>query len=191
MEELIEKIKSSQSLSQEAEDYLYAISTKESFAKGEILIRQGQRVKNIYFVTDGCLRSYCYDKNGKEHTLQFAIKNWWMSDFMAIYSNQIATLTVESITDCKVIEFNAKELEEIYNLYPEFETFQRKNLERHLVSMHKRILNQLQLTAEERYDLFLEQYPDIEQHTPNYHIASYLGITQQSLSRVRVEKTKK
>ena len=74
---------------------------------------------------------------------------------------------------------------------PEFETFQRKNLERHLVSMHKRILNQLQLTAEERYDLFLEQYPDIEQHTPNYHIASYLGITQQSLSRIRVEKTKK
>ena len=104
---------------------------------------------------------------------------------------KIATLTVESITDCKVIEFNAKELEEIYNLYPEFETFQRKNLERHLVSMHKRILNQLQLTAEERYDLFLEQYPDIEQHTPNYHIASYLGITQQSLSRIRVEKTKK
>ncbi|MDC1431002.1 cyclic nucleotide-binding domain-containing protein, partial [Bacteroidia bacterium] len=82
MEELIEKIKSSQSLSQEAEDYLYSISTNKTFAKGEILIRQGQRVKNIYFVTDGCLRSYCYDKNGKEHTLQFAIKKWWISDYI-------------------------------------------------------------------------------------------------------------
>jgi CRP-like cAMP-binding protein len=98
---------------------------------------------------------------------------------------------VESITDCKVIEFNAKELDEIYTLYPEFESFQRNNLERHVVSLHKRILNQLQLTAPERYDLFLKQYPEIEQYTPNYHIASYLGITQQSLSRIRVERAKK
>ncbi|MEN8793999.1 MAG: Crp/Fnr family transcriptional regulator [Flavobacteriales bacterium] len=191
MKELISKIKSSIPLSQKAEEYVCSISKERNISKGETLIREGQKVRKTYFVNEGCLRSFCTDKTGKEHTLQFAIKNWWMSDFMAIYSNQIATLTVESITDCKVIEFNAKELEEIYNLYPEFETFQRKNLERHLVSMHKRILNQLQLTAEERYDLFLEQYPDIEQHTPNYHIASYLGITQQSLSRIRVEKTKK
>ncbi len=191
MKELISKLKSSIPLSQKAEEYVYAISKERNISKGETLIREGQKVRKTYFVTEGCLRSFCTDKTGKEHTLQFAIKNWWMSDFMAIYSNQIATLTVESITDCKVIEFNAKELEEIYTLYPEFETFQRKNLERHVVSMHKRILNQLQLTAEERYDLFLQQYPDIEQHTPNYHIASYLGITQQSLSRIRVEKTKK
>ena len=79
----------------------------------------------------------------------------------------------------------------IYSIFPEFEAFQRKNLERHVVSLHKRILNQLQLTAPERYDLFLKQYPDIEQYTPNYHIASYLGITQQSLSRIRVKNAKK
>ena len=65
------------------------------------------------------------------------------------------------------------------------------NLERHVVSLHKRILNQLELTASERYYLFLEQYPDIEKYAPNYHIASYLGITQQSLSRIRIENTKK
>jgi len=59
------------------------------------------------------------------------------------------------------------------------------------VSLHKRILNQLQLTAPERYDLFLTQYPDIEKYTRNYHIASFLGITQESLSRIRVEKAKK
>ena len=60
-----------------------------------------------------------------------------------------------------------------------------------VVTLHKRILNQLQLTASERYDLFLEQYPDIEEYTRNYHIASYLGITQESLSRIRVEKVKR
>jgi CRP-like cAMP-binding protein len=76
-------------------------------------------------------------------------------------------------------------------LFPEYEHFQRNLLEGHVVSLHKRILNQLQLTASERYDLFLEQYPDIEEFTRNYHIASYLGITQESLSRIRVEKLKK
>ena len=89
------------------------------------------------------------------------------------------------------IEFDSKKLNNIFIPFPEFESFQRNLLERHVVSLHQRILNQLQLTAAERYDLFLEQYPDIEQFIRNYHIASYLGITQESLSRIRVEKNKK
>lgn len=191
MEDLINKIKSSTTLSSKAEKYVVSIAKEMSVYKGDVLIRQGQAVKNTYFVKDGCLRAYCIDKNGKEHTLQFAIKNWWISDFIAIYNNELSTLTVECIADSNIIEFNAKLLDKIYSKFPEFEAFQRKNLERHVVSLHKRILNQLQLTAPERYELFLNQYPDIEQYTPNYHIASYLGITQQSLSRIRVEKSKK
>lgn len=191
MEHFINKIKSSLLLSTEAEEYLYSISKEKTVTKGEVLIREGQTVKKTFFVTDGCLRSFCTDKSGKEHTLQFAIKEWWISDFTAIYNNEPATLTVESIKDSKVIEFNASKLNNIFSQFPEFEVFQRKNLENHVVSLHKRILNQLQLTARERYDLFVEQYKDIEQYTPNYHIASYLGITQQSLSRIRVERAKK
>lgn len=191
MEELINKIKNTIPLSSLAQEYLLSISKEKTFSKGDVLIHQGQTVKKIYFVTGGCLRSFCIDKNGKEHTLQFAIKNWWISDYIAIHSDELATLTVECLTESTVIEFNAKELDEIHFRFPEFEAFQRKNLERHIVSLHKRILNQLQLTAAERYDLFLNQYPDIEQHTRNYHIASYLGITQESLSRIRVEKAKK
>ncbi len=191
MKELINKIRGSIHLSSEAEEYLYAISKEKALPKGEILIREGQTVNKIFFVTGGCLRSYCVDKDGKEHTLIFAIKNWWMSDYIAIHSNEVATLTVECLTDSNIIEFNAKKLNAIHSLFPEFEPFQRNNLERHVVSLHKRILNQLQLSAPERYDLFLEQYPDVEQYTRNYHIASYLGITQQSLSRIRVEKAKK
>lgn len=191
MEELIKKIKGSIHLSSEAEEYLQSISKRRTVSKGSILIREGQSVNKIYFVTDGCLRSYCIDKNGKEHTLQFAIKNWWISDYIAIHNNESATLTVECLKESSVIEFNAKKLNGILTLFPEYEPFQRNLLERHVVSLHKRILNQLQLTASERYDLFLEQYPDIEQYTRNYHIASYLGITQESLSRVRVDKVKK
>jgi CRP-like cAMP-binding protein len=191
LQNLINKIKNSISLSAPAEEYIYSISREKKVSKGEVLIREGQTVNKTFFVTQGSLRSFCVDKEGKEHTLQFAIKDWWISDFMAIYNNEPASLTVECITDATVIEFNAQKLDEIYLQFPEFEAFQRKNLERHVVSLHKRILNQLQLTALERYNLFLEQYPNIEQHVPNYHIASYLGITQQSLSRVRAEKSKK
>ncbi len=191
MKELIKKIKSSQDLSQEAENYLYAISKKKTFPKGAILIRQGQRVNKIYFVIDGSLRSYCMDKSGKEHTLQFGIKDWWISDYIAIHNNESATLTVECLKESTVIEFDAKKLNNIFTKFPEYEPFQRNLLERHVVSLHQRILNQLQLTAAERYDLFLEQYADIEQSARNYHIASYLGITKESLSRIRVEKNKK
>lgn len=191
MQDLINKIKKSINVSSDAEEYISSISKVRRFTKGSILIQEGQKVNKTYFVLEGALRSYCVDKEGKEHTLQFAIKDWWISDFTAIYGNGIASLTVECIADSEVIEFNAQKLNEIYNQFPEFEAFQRKNLEQHVVSLHKRILNQLQLTAQERYNLFLEQYPNIEQHVANYHIASYLGITQQSLSRVRAEIAKK
>ncbi|MDF1868641.1 MAG: Crp/Fnr family transcriptional regulator, partial [Saprospiraceae bacterium] len=162
MKELIKNIKSRIQLSFEAEEYLFSISKKKTFSKGAVLIRQGQNVNKIYFVTDGCLRSYCIDKNGKEHTLQFAIKNWWISDYIAIHNNESATLTVECLKKSSVIEFNAKKLNGIFKLFPEYEPFQRNLLERHVVSLHRRILNQLQLTASERYDLFLDQYPNIE-----------------------------
>lgn len=191
MKELIKKIRSSIKLSLEAEEYLYSISKKKAFPKGAVLIRQGEHVNKVYFVTKGSLRSYCIDKNGKEHTLQFAIKNWWISDYIAIHNKEAAILTIECLKESEVIEFNAEKLDEMLTLFPEYEPFQRNLLERHVVSLHKRILNQLRLTAPERYELFLEQYPDIEQYTRNYHIASYLGITQESLSRIRVEKNKK
>jgi CRP-like cAMP-binding protein len=191
LKNLINKIKINLDLSAEAEEFLYSISKERTLPKGEVLIRQGQVVKKTFFVTEGCLRSYCIDKMGKEHTLLFAIKDWWISDYIAIHTDELATLTVECLAESKVIEFNAKELDEIHARFPEFEPYQRHNLERHVVSLHKRILNQLQLSAVERYDLFLKQYPDIEKNTRNFHIASYLGITQQSLSRIRVEKAKK
>ena len=191
MKELIKKIKETIPLSLKAENYLISISKEKAVPKGSILIHQGQTVDKIFFVTGGCLRSYCIDKHGKEHTLHFAIKDNWISDYIAFHENKNATLTIECLTESNVIEFRAKEIMGMLTLFPELEPFQRGNLERLFVSLQKRILNQLQLSAAERYDLFLEEYSDVEQHTRNYHIASYLGVTQESLSRIRVEKAKK
>ncbi|OHX64823.1 hypothetical protein NH26_24065 [Flammeovirga pacifica] len=178
-------------LSEEAEAQVYKIAKTRNLAKGDILIREGEKVNKSFFVLDGCIRSFSNNNTGREHTLQFAIKDWWVSDFTALYNNSIASLTVECIKEAKVIEFNTDDLNEIYHLFPEFERYQRKNLERYAMNLNHRILNQLQLSASDRYDLFLKQYADIEQYISNYHIASYLGITQQSLSRIRLEKTKK
>lgn len=190
MQVLINSIKQSIPLSHEAEEYLKSIAVERVVPKGTIFFREGDNVRNIYYIIDGCLRSFCTDNKGKEHTLQFGVKHWWISDYIAVHTNEMATLTLQSLTESTLIEFDAKKLNGILTLFPEYEPFQRNLLERHIVSLHKRILNQLQLTAAERYDLFLTQYPDIEQYARNYHIASYLGITQESLSRVRVEKTR-
>ncbi|MEM6736181.1 MAG: Crp/Fnr family transcriptional regulator [Bacteroidota bacterium] len=188
MNELIEKLKSNIALSTEAEEYLISISTVKEYSKGEIVIRQGDPITKVLFVLDGCLRSFCTDKTGKDHTLLFAIKDWWISDYIAIHSEEPASLSVECLNDSRLIAFNSRKLMESLSLFPEFQPFQRKLLERHMVSLHKRILNHLQLSASERYDLFLKQYPDIEQFTSNYHIASYLGIAKESLSRIRAKK---
>jgi CRP-like cAMP-binding protein len=188
MENLFKVIRNSISLKPDAEKYLKSISKIIKVPKDSILIREGQVVNKTYFVIEGCLRSYCIDKNAKEHTLQFAIKNWWMSDYIAIHTDRTAVLTIESISDATLIEFDFNKLNETLVLFPEFEEYQRKNLERHTVSLQKRILSQLQLTAAERYNLFIQDYKEIEQHAPNYHIASYLGITQESLSRIRAKQ---
>jgi CRP-like cAMP-binding protein len=103
LKDLIDKIKSRLHLRPEAEEFIYSISKEITLPKGEDLIRQAQVVKKTFFVTSGCLRSYCIDKNGKEHTLLFAIKDWWISDYIAIHNDELATLTVECLTESKVI----------------------------------------------------------------------------------------
>lgn len=188
MKELIKKIKDSIPLSKEAEEYLFSISNERTVPKGSVLIRQGRPVDMVFFVTEGCLRSFFIDRHGKEHTLHFAIQNNWISDYIAIHSNESATLTVECLTESSIIEFDTEKIYGMLTRFPELEPFQRANLERLFISLQKRIINQLHLSAAERYDLFLEEYPDVEQHIPNYHIASYLGITQESLSRIRANK---
>lgn len=191
MEHLINYLKEVIPVSPQAENFITLISKKINCVKGEILLREGQSVNKMYFVIDGCLRSYCTDKNGKEHTLQFAIKNWWISDYSAITTKRPSQLNIECLKDGQLIEINAQDMEKLRTIYPEFADVQRKNTEAHLVSLQERILSQLQLSGTERYNIFLKKHPDMEQSIRNYHIASYLGITQESLSRIRAEKARK
>ena len=186
MDQLFEYISKRIDLSNEVKEFTRSISSSRKLLKGDILISENQLVNKTYFVLDGCLRSYVLDSSGKEHTLQFALKNDWISDYIAIFNNEKSVQTVECIVDSHVVETSVIEgIENIFLKFPQIESMHRKNLERHVVSLQKRILNQLQLNSSENYIQFLKQYPGIENYALNYHIASYLGITTQSLSRIR------
>ena len=186
MDQLFEYISKRIDLSNEVKEFTRSISSSRKLLKGDILISENQLVNKTYFVLDGCLRSYVLDSSGKEHTLQFALKNDWISDYIAIFNKEKSIQTVECIVDSHIVETSVIEgIENIFLKFPQIESMHRKNLERHVVSLQKRILNQLRLKSSDSYIQFLKQYPGIEKYALNYHIASYLGITTQSLSRIR------
>lgn len=155
--------------------------------KGERLVEIGNNVDCQYFIISGCLRSFYVDKNGKEHTAQFGIYDWWISDYTAFFSQEKAIMNVEVIKDADLLKISIEDLNYLYKAIPKIETFFRKRAEWSCTTMQKRILSYLSLNASERYLSFLNDYPEVEQNVKNYHIASYLGITTESLSRIRKE----
>ena len=170
-------------------EYILSISLQKKIQKGDILISQGNKIKFIYFVEDGCLRSYSLDKDGKEHTLQFAIKNWWISDFTAINNNILSELSVECVQEANIIQISLDDFYQALKRFPELDKIHKKNLENRISSLERRILDQLMLTALQRYEEFKKKYSDIEPLIPNYCIASYLGMAKESLSRIRIKNS--
>lgn len=167
--------------------FIESIFHKVVVKKGEILIQPGDKVESQYYILEGCLRAFHTDKQGKEYTIQFGIKDWWMSDFTAFFSGEKAILTVEALEDSIIYKINRQDKEYLYNEIPKIDRFFRIKLERAFAAFQKRILAGISKSAKERYHNFLATYPDIEKHLKNYHIASFLGITTESLSRIRKE----
>jgi len=159
--------------------------------KGDILLTPGQFVPYQYFVFDGCLRTYFITETGKEYTLQFAVKDWWITDYTAFFTGEKSIFHVDCVKDSTIYKISKESMEQLYVEVPQIETFFRVKMERFFGSYQKRILSDLALTAEEKYIRFIKSYPDIEKHIKNYHLASYLGITTESLSRVRSDISKK
>tara|TARA_R110002051_G_scaffold87202_1_gene153374 strand:+ start:162 stop:746 length:585 start_codon:yes stop_codon:yes gene_type:complete len=176
--------------SQEEIDFICAKFLKVTYTKGDVLIAPNTDVIHQFYVFNGCLRAFFNDKSGKEHTVQFAIKSWWITDYASYFNLEKSMLTIECIKDSVVFKISKEDLEEIYILYPKVHFFVRKKLERGYASSFIRILKNLSQTATERYLQFIDKYPDIEKNVKNYHIASYLGITTESLSRIRKKNQK-
>lgn len=190
MNELLDYFKQTISISSEIENKLSEVIKEKTFVKGEIILSDNSIKKEHIFVASGCLRSFYKTENGKEYTIQFAINNWWISDYMTLYSDAKSSISIESLTPSKVFILDKNNVDKLYKEHPAFEAFQRKNFEKRIAILQKRILSLLTLSASDKYDQFLKDYSDFEKIIPNYQIASYLGITPQSLSRIRKERIK-
>lgn len=172
-------------LSHEEWKYLAEKFKRIELKKGEHLLRGGNIVEHTYYIYSGCMRNYFLDKSGKEHTFQFAVRDWWISDFHALYHQSNASMNIEAIQDTVVFALPVTSFEEMCVKIRSVEVFHRRKLQGAFASFQRRIIENMSMTAKERYISFIERYPDIEKNVKNYHIASFLGITSESLSRIR------
>ena len=190
MNELVAYFKKAVTISPEIENKLHEIAQEKNLVKGELILAENSLKKEQIFVVSGCLRSFYKTADGKEHTVQFAIKNWWISDYSTLYTGDKSIVSIESLTHSKVLVIPNSKVDKFYMEFPQFEIFQRKNFEKRIAALQKRIVHLLALTAAEKYNQFLHEYTEFEKIIPNYQIASYLGITPQSLSRIRRKRVK-
>lgn len=171
---------------QEIEEFT-GILVKRKISKKQFLIQPGDKVFEEFYVVKGCLKAYYLDKNGDKHILQFAVEDWWISDFEAFFNDLPAQLHIECLEDSVLLGIHKDSLETLYQRIPQFERFFRIKTTNAFVSLRSRILSSLQKNSKQRYIEFCEDYPNIAQRVANYHIANYLGIKPESLSRIRKE----
>ena len=153
--------------------------------KGQFLLRAGEVSRYLAFVEKGCLRQYSIDSKGEEHVVQFAIEDWWISDMYSSLTGAPATYNIDALEDSEVLLLDTALQEKLCTEIPPFERFFRLLLQGSFVAKERRITAALSLSAEEQYLSLLEMYPELFQRVPQNQIASYLGITPQSLSRIR------
>lgn len=169
---------------EETETFLSFLSVVE-VSKRKRLVEPGSYIQNEYFVIKGCLKGYYLDDNGDKHIIQFAIENWWIGDFDAFYNQVPSKLHVEAIEDSTLLAITFDDLQQLFKSIPKFERYFRILVTGAFISLRGRILSTLQKSTKERYLEFCKTYPNIEQRVANYDIANYLGVSAQSLSRIR------
>ena len=189
MEPIIQEIFKDSAFAKNEIQHILSKVQKVRLKKREFLLKAGEEVNAIHYIHNGCLRTYFIDAAGKEHTLQFAIKGWWISDYIALYGrdNIKSVSYIECIKEATLIKISKKDFDTLCHEIPAISRFYIRKLESAFATFQKRILENLTLSAKERYINFVNTYPNIEQNVKNYHIASFLGITTESLSRIRKE----
>jgi CRP-like cAMP-binding protein len=172
-------------LTSEEEQYFTSILKLKKLKKKQYLLQEGDVSRHQYFVEKGCLRTYTVDEKGQEHIIQFAIEDWWTGDMYSFLTQTPARYTIDAIEDSELLCIEKKALEELYIKVPKFEKFFRHLLQNAFVSLQERIITNLSQPADERYCTFINKYSAMEKRLPLKQIASYLGITPESLSRIR------
>jgi CRP-like cAMP-binding protein len=158
--------------------------TFKKLRKHQFLVQEGDHTAHEYWVVSGCLKSSYADADGKEHILQFAPEGWWIADFPAYFRQQPATLTIDCLESAEVLALSLASREALCKEFRVMEHFFRRKLTSGFVSLQERVLSMQRLSAAERYAQFLALYPNLLQRVPKRLVASYIGVSRETLSRL-------
>lgn len=153
--------------------------------KKQWLVTPGEYCKTEFFVNKGCFRAYYVDEQGNQHIIKFASEGWWVTDIESLFTGTPATLYIEALEDGEVIVLPRSVQEELYETIPQLNKYFRLVYQKALSNTSARLLRTISGTAEQHYQQFIQQYPDMEQRMPQYMIASYLGVTPEFLSKIK------
>ncbi|QTN39813.1 Crp/Fnr family transcriptional regulator [Cryomorphaceae bacterium] len=159
--------------------------------KRQFLVQPNFTATHRHYVVDGAFRAYVVGEKGTDHTISFAIDDWWITDYNSYIFQRPATMFVVALEDSVIMRLSFAQEQQLKKGRHNFETAFRKMAERGLAFYQRRIISNLTMNAEERYDHFLQTYPEIVQRVPQYAMASYLGMTTEFLSKIRNHKVKR
>jgi len=178
-------------LTPEEEEHLKSFLRHRKLRKRQYLLQAGDPSLYETFVIKGCLKSYSVDNDGTEHIVQFAMENWWIGDLYSFLSGAPASLNIDAIEDSEVFCIEKNDLARLYLEIPKFDRLFRILFQNAFVAQQRRILSKNSQTAEEQYLEFISKYPTLEQRVPQHQIASYLGLSPETISRIRKQQSKK
>ena len=185
-EELILKnISKHITLDEKEKQFFISLLHYRKLKKGEILLNFGEVSKYNYFIISGCLRNYSIDEYGGEHIISFAPADWWTSDLYSYLTETPSELIIDALLPTEIFEIRKEDMENIFTSIPKFERFFRILFQNSIVNHLLRIKEVMSIPAEERYLQFIKRYPNIYKEIPLKHIASYLGISPEFLSKIR------
>lgn len=155
------------------------------YKKKEILLTEGQRCFEKFFIVSGCVQLCYLKQNGTEQTIDFAIENWWTSDFTAFLKGGIAQFSIRATEDTEVLCISADAQRELLKQIPELNAYFHHVFQRAYAASQMRIRYLFEFSKEELYQHFLKHFPDFIQCVPQYLLASFLGFTPEYLSELR------
>ena len=164
---------------------IVAYSAVKKLRRHQYLLQEGNIANTENFVVKGCLRSYEVNEKGHEHVIQFSVEDWWVGDLVSFLSGEPSNYNIDCLEDSELIQFTKPNLDALYDDVPMVERYFRLLLQNAYTALSRRLLTAMSKTAVEQYEAFITKYPHIEQRITNKQIASYLGITPESLSRIR------
>jgi len=166
-------------------EIIQSLFKHKKFRKRQYILQQGEPSRYTHFVIKGLTRTYEVDENGQEHILFFSPEDWWIGDLFSFLTGQPASYNIDCLEDTEVLQITRSDMQRMYQEVPKMNFYFRVLTEKAYIATVRRLYSSLSKTAAERYEEFIQKYPNIEQRVPDLQIASFLGITPQSLSRIR------